>query len=112
MDINQIKELVTALENKFAQDVQVLDISEISSLGDYFVMATGKNDNQMDAMAGAAQEYLHGHGIQLKNTEGRGSTGWVLLDFGIVIVHIFNEESRGFYKLDSLWADAKMVELS
>lgn len=112
MDINSVKELVTALENKFAMDVQVLDISEISSLGDYFVMATGKNDNQMDAMAGAAQEYLHSKNIHLKNTEGRGNTGWVLLDFGIIIVHIFNEASREFYKLDSLWADAKPIAMS
>ena len=111
MDINIVKELVAALDDKFAMDTQVLDISEVSSLGDYFVMATGKNESQIDAMAGAAQEALHKHNIHLKNTEGRGNTGWVLLDFGIVIVHIFNEESRGFYKLDSLWADAKPVEL-
>ena len=111
MEITQVKELIEALENKFAQDVQVMDISEISSLGDYFILATGKNDSQIDAMAGAAQEYLHQQGIQLKNTEGRGNTGWVLLDFGIIIVHLFNEEQRGFYKLDSLWADAKLIEL-
>ena len=111
MDITVVKELVAALEDKFAQEVQVLEITEISSLGDYFVLATGKNESQIDAMAGAASECLHKNRLKLKNTEGRGSTGWVLLDFGAIIVHIFDEEARGFYKLDSLWADAKHIEI-
>ncbi|MCL1995383.1 MAG: ribosome silencing factor [Defluviitaleaceae bacterium] len=104
-----IKELQAVLEDKFATEVVVMDISKISILGDYFVIATGKNENQIQAMGEAAEEYLAKNGIPLKHKEGGYNTGWALLDFGVIIMHLFDEESRSFYNLERLWSDGEPV---
>ena len=104
-----IENLQTVLEDKFATDVVIMDIANISTLGDYFVMATGKNENQLQAMAEATEEYLNKNDTWLKHKEGGYNTGWVLLDFGNIIVHLFDQESRSFYNLERLWADAQRI---
>lgn len=110
MNSELIKILQKVLEDKFATEIVAVDISKISTLGDYFVIATGKNENQIQAMAQAAEECLHKNGIGLKHKEGGHNTGWALLDFGTIIIHLFDEEARSFYNLERLWADGEPVQ--
>lgn len=98
-----------ALDDKFGEDITVLDIHGISSIADYFIIAGGSNPNQIRAMAAEAQEKLQKINFKLHHTEGLGAANWVLLDYGSVIIHIFNKESRVFYSLERLWNDAVRV---
>ena len=108
-----LEELREALDNKFAKDIVILDISTLSVLGDYFVIATGENENQLRAMGEAVEACLHKNKINLKHKEGIQSnankSGWSLLDFGSIIVHLFDQEARDFYNLERIWADARAV---
>ncbi|MDR1703551.1 MAG: ribosome silencing factor [Clostridiales bacterium] len=98
-----------ALDEKFGQDIKLLDISGISVLGDYFLITTAGNQNQMRALCDAVELALHNHGIRLLHSEGVNTGGWALLDFGSVIVHIFDKESRGYYNLERIWSDAEEI---
>ena len=92
-----------ALENKKGEDVKILDIRELSDFADYFVLATGNNSNQIDAMEQAVGEALLKAGAEHRNTEGNRDSSWILMDYGDVIIHIFDKESRSFYDLERIW---------
>ena len=100
---------VEALENTKAEDIEILDISEISSLGDYFIVASGTNRSQIQAMADKVEEALHKEGFPKKDVEGYDSAYWILQDFEDIIVHIFDKENRVFYDLERIWRDGKKV---
>lgn len=106
----EIKEAVliskNALEDKKGYDVKILNISLISPLADYFVLATGNNKNQMQAMADEVSNKLTEAGVHGKITEGYEGGSWILMDYGDFIIHIFNSETRDFYNLDRIWRDA------
>ena len=112
-DISVSKKLaamaVDALEDRKGEDVKVLDISEISTLADYFIIASGSNINQVQAMADSVQEKLGREGHMTKNVEGYDSGNWILLDFGDIIVHVFDNENRLFYNLERIWRDGKQI---
>ncbi len=99
-----------ALEDKKAEDIRVLDLNNLSNITDYFVIASGNNVNQLRAMADAVEEKLFKAGYKLHHSEGYQGGIWVLLDFGNVIIHIFNKEQRDFYSLDRVWGDAKEIK--
>jgi len=99
-----------ALEDKFGEDIQILNIGKVSVLADYFIIATGKNHNQLQAMADEVEEKLYKEGLRLRHKEGRNDSGWTLLDFGEIIVHLFDQENRSFYNLERIWSDAEKVE--
>lgn len=101
-----------ALDDKLATDIRVLDISKISTLSDYFVIASGSNSNQLKAMADAVDEKLFKAGFVLKHTEGiqTHNRNWVLMDFGDIVVHLFHKDDREFYSLERIWGDA--IELT
>ena len=101
---------ITALEDKKAEDIRVIDISEISILADYFIIANGSNANQVQAMSDNVQEMRGRAGYELKQVEGYKSANWILLDFGDIIVHIFDKENRLFYNLERIWRDGKAVD--
>jgi ribosome-associated protein len=101
---------VDALEDRKGNDVRVIDISEISTLADYFIIAGGSNVNQVQAMADSVQEALGRAGHMTKNVEGYESGKWILLDFGDIIVHVFDNENRLFYDLERIWRDGKLIE--
>ena len=105
-----INEIKSTLEDKFAKEIVMLNISEVSTLGDYFIIATGKNPNQIQAISQAVAEYLLKNNIIIKHHEGGYDTGWVLLDYGNIIIHIFDEEARQFYNLERIWSDAKVIK--
>lgn len=104
------KDAVTALDEKFGKDIVVLDIGNISSIADYFVITEARNPNQVNAMVQGVEEALLKHGLSLRHIEGMQRADWVLMDFGDIIVHIFNEESRAFYDLERTWRDAQAVK--
>ena len=100
-----------ALEDKKGEDIKVIDISEISVLADYFIIANGTNANQVNALVDSVEEELSKVGYDVKQREGYGLGNWVLLDFGDIIVHVFDKENRLFYDLERIWGDGKVVLL-
>lgn len=99
-----------ALNGKKALELNVLKISELTVLTEYFVMATATSATHVRALADEVEEKLAEQGVKPDHIEGR-STGWIVIDFGSVIVHIFNREQRAFYDLDRMWADGEPVDL-
>jgi len=100
-----------ALDDKKGEDIKVIDISEISVLADYFIIANGNNDSQVRALVESVEEELSKEGFEVKQREGYGLGNWVLLDFGSIIVHVFDKENRLFYDLERIWRDGKSVDV-
>lgn len=98
-----------ALEEKKALDVRILDISRITVLADYFLIASGSNRNQVQAMVDEVEEELAKTGFRPKQIEGYQTANWVLLDYGDIIIHIFDEENRLFYDLERIWRDGSVI---
>ena len=101
-----------AMEDKKAEDIKIIDISKVSVIADYFIIASGNNRNQVQALADNVQEELGKKGVDCKQIEGYQSANWILLDYNDIIVHIFNAEDRLFYDLERIWRDGKSVEVS
>ena len=101
---------IQALEDKKAEDIKVIDISEVSVIADYFIIANGTNRSQIQAMSDNVEETLGRAGYPLKQIEGYQNANWVLLDFNDVIIHIFDKENRLFYDLERIWSDGKLIE--
>ena len=99
-----------ALEDKKGEDIKVLDLIGLSNIADYFIIASGNNVNQLRAMADSVEEKLFKEGYKLHHSEGYSGGAWILLDFGNIIVHLFNKEERNFYSLDRVWSDAIEVK--
>ena len=100
-----------ALANKKGDNIKIIDISEISPIADYFIIADGANQNQLQAMCDAVEEELYKAGCKLKQTEGNRNSTWILMDYGDVIVHVFSKEDRLFYDLERIWTDGKEVSV-
>ena len=113
IDKNNTKEMVKiaveAMRDKKAEDIKVIDISNISVIADYFIIASASNSNQLKAMADEVEQQLYKTGWKLKHSEGFQSKTWILLDFGDIVVHLFSKEEREFYNIERIWADAKVV---
>ena len=103
--------VIDALEEKKAEDITILDISEISVLADYFVIADGNNRNQVQAMADSVEEALGRAGYEPNHIEGYQTANWILMDYKDVIIHVFSKEDRGFYDLERIWRDGKPVTI-
>ena len=101
-----------ALEEKKANDIKVIDISGVSVLADYFIIASGSNPNQVKALADNVEETLGRAGYELRQSEGYGTASWILMDYNDIIVHIFSEEDRSFYDLERIWRDGKIIDAS
>ena len=100
-----------ALDERKGEDIKIIDISEISVLADYFIIANGTNENQVKAMVQNVEDKLAQNGFEAKQREGYGLGNWVLLDFGNIIVHVFDKENRLFYDLERIWRDGKTIEV-
>ena len=99
-----------AIEEKKGEDIKVINISEISSLADYFVITDGSNTSQIQAIADEVQERLEKAGTVPKHIEGYRNASWILLDYGDIVVHVFSKEDRKFYDLERIWADGRFLE--
>jgi len=100
------RRIVDLLSDRQAEDIVLLDIHEIASFADHFVIATALNPRHMDALIDAFDKDLARQGVKALRREGESDSGWVLVDFGSVIVHIFSPEDRAFYNLEGLWSRA------
>ena len=94
--LNMVKIAYDALDDKLAEDIKIIDIRSISVLADYFLIAHGNSDSQVNALVENVEEQLHKAGYPLKEREGQASGKWVLMDFGDVIIHVFDRENRLF----------------
>ncbi|MDO4650359.1 MAG: ribosome silencing factor [Eubacteriales bacterium] len=101
-----------ALDDKKGTDIKVIDIHEVSVIADYFVIASGSNQSQVQAMADNVEEQLGRAGFEPLQVEGSRNSTWILLDYGDVIVHVFDEENRLFYDLERIWRDGKEIEIA
>lgn len=104
-----LKLIYQALEDKKGEDIVMIDISQVSVLADYFVICSAGNDSQIQALVDNVDEKMHENGYQIRQQEGRNSGTWVLLDYGDVIVHIFERENRSFYNLERIWNDGRRI---
>ncbi|MCI1306246.1 MAG: ribosome silencing factor [Lachnospiraceae bacterium] len=103
--------VIRALEDKKASDIRLLDISGISTLADYFIIASGSNRSQLQAMCDNVDESMGRAGYEARQIEGFRTANWILLDYGDVVVHLFDRENREFYGLDRIWGDAVSLPL-
>ena len=101
-----------AISSKKGLDIQVIEISDISVIADYMVIATGNSSTHVKALADEVEYQLDKAGISVSHIEGHRSDTWILLDYVDVIVNVFSEEARQFYDLDRLWQDGKPVDLT
>ena len=100
-----------ALDSKLGRDISLLEITDVSTLADYFLIVNGNSDSQVNALVDNVEEELDKAGYSLVQREGNASGRWVLLDFGDIIVHVFDRENRQFYNLERIWKDGKVIEL-
>ena len=108
----QMAQLVCrALDEKKGRDIKVIDIHDVSVIADYFVIASGSNQNQVQAMVDNVEEQLGRAGFEPKQVEGVRNSSWILMDYGDVIVHVFDEENRLFYDLERVWRDGKTLDM-
>ena len=98
-----------ALDEKKGLNISIIDISNVSPIADYFIIATGSSNSQVRALVDNVEEKMHIAGYELKQREGGNNCPWVLLDYTDVIVHVFDKENRSFYNLEHIWHDGKEV---
>ncbi len=111
MDVMQAAKIAQeALDDKMGQDIQVLNLQGISNVADCFVIASGNNVNHLRAMADEVEQKLFQAGYKMHHSEGYSSGTWILLDFGNILIHLFNKEERAFYNLEHVWGDAKSAQ--
>jgi ribosome-associated protein len=111
LDSRELAKVVcTALSEKKAEDIRIIDISDISVVADYFIIAHGTNSNQIQAMVDAVDEKMEHSGFHARQIEGNKNSSWVLMDYNDIIVHIFSQEDRLFYDLERIWRDGKTLD--
>ena len=103
------REAVKAADAKQAKDIRVLDLRDVSSFADYFVICTGSNSRQIQAIADEVEARLKKKGENANSIEGYRNAEWVLMDYGDYLVHVFSEKARTYYDLERLWRDAKSI---
>ncbi len=108
---NIVKVAANALNNKKARQLKALKIDDLTTLGDFFVIATATSSTHVRSLADEVEEKLKEQGVEPHHIEGR-STGWIVLDYTSVIVHVFTPDQREFYNLDSMWSDATEIDLT
>lgn len=106
-----VKEAVRAIDSKKGESIDVIGITDLTIIADYFVIATGTSTTQVKAIAEEVEYKLEQQGVQPHHIEGR-NTPWVCLDYNSVVVHIFYKDQRDFYKLERLWKDGEKIDIA
>lgn len=109
--IDIVKTAVKALDSKKGVDIEVIEIKDLTILADYFVFCTGTSTTQVKALADEAEYQLGLAGVEPHHIEGK-ATGWILLDYGNVVIHVFLGSQREFYQLERLWQDGKKLDVT
>jgi len=107
-----VKKAVQILDSKKAEDIVVLDIQKLTSLGDYFVIASSNNTTLVQTLAEEVEEKLSEAGVEPRKVEGATSAMWILMDYNDVVIHIFYNQTREFYCLERLWGDAPKLDVA
>lgn len=111
MSLDIVKKIVKALDDKKGNDIQIIKIEELTIVADYFVICTANSNTHVRSLADEVEYQLEEAGIKADHVEGR-ATGWVLLEYHGVVVHIFLEEARNYYNLERLWEDASKIDVN
>ena len=106
------KKACSYLDEKKAVDIKIIDISKISIVADYFIIAGASNSRQVKALADNVEEKLGKEGVVPNHIEGYQSAKWILMDYNDVIIHVFNQEERLFYDLERIWTDGQVIEMA
>ena len=106
-----VKTAVAALQDKKGEDIRVIDISGVTVIADYFIIASGSNPNQVQALVDNVEEQMYKAGYDDPRVEGYNTASWVLLDYKDVIVHVFSQDDRLFYDLERIWRDGKEIDV-
>lgn len=106
-----INKIVTAMEDKKARDISIIDIHDITIIADYFLICSGTSTTHIKAIADEIQFKLNELGLEADHKEGYDTARWVLLDYADVVIHVFHQEDRGFYNLERLWSDGEMTNI-
>lgn len=109
--MDKLEIAVKALDSKKAEDIKVLEIGDLTIIADHFVIAQGTSSTHVRALADEVEFKLHEAGIEPRQIEGK-SSGWILLDYHELVVHVFTADQREYYNLEKLWADAKETDIS
>ncbi len=107
-----VKIAYNAIDDKKGMDISIIDISEISVLADYFIIAGGSNINQIKAIADNVVEQLGKADVHPKSIEGYNNANWILMDYKDIVVHVFNQDDRLFYDLERIWRDGKTININ
>ena len=110
-ELELAREIVKVLDNKKGMDIKLIEITEHSIVADYFVIVSGTSNTHVKALANEVEYELTQKGVELNHIEGR-ATGWILLDYSSVLVHVFTGETREYYNLERLWQDARTIDIS
>lgn len=106
----KVKIAVRALDAKRGEEIRVMKVSDLTILGDYFIIANGTSTTHTKTLAEEVEFQLSQKGIEPLHREGMPGSNWYILDYADVIVHVFCQDTRGFYRLEQLWADAETVD--
>jgi ribosome-associated protein len=108
--IDLARAIIDLIEEVKGEDIVLIDLREVTLIADYFVICTGTSDRQINALTERIRtDIKRNHGVLPLHVEGEGSTGWVLMDYGAVVVHLFLEDRRHYYDLEGLWRKAKIL---
>lgn len=103
------RDIVNSLEDRKGEDIVLLDIKEVASFTDYFVICTGTSDRMLDALANGAMDDIRKKIKRKAKKQGNARDGWVIVDYGDVVVHLFSPDQRDFYSIEELWEDGKVL---
>ena len=106
----QVKEIRRIMEDKKGENIRIIDISQVSTIADYFVIVSAENNNQSEAIAEEIERVLARQGVFVKSIEGGKNASWKLMDYGDSIVHIFLKEDRIFYDIERIWGDGRFID--
>ena len=99
------------LSQKKAQDILIIDISQKASFADYFVICSGTSERQINTLVDEVEDAFAKEGLPVKSVEGKQNSGWILMDFGDIIVNLFTKEMREQYNLEKIWGDCDIIEV-
>ena len=106
-----VKKAYEALNDKKGEDIKIIEIGKLSTVADYFIIANGSNAPHVESLVDNVEEELLKEKIHAERIEGVKSSGWILMDYNDVVVHVFSKEDRLFYDLERIWRDGKEVDI-
>lgn len=106
-----VKKAYNALSDKKGEDIKIIEIGKLSTVADYFIIANGSNAPHVESLVDNVEEELLKENIHAERIEGVKSSGWILMDYNDVVVHVFSKEDRLFYDLERIWRDGKEVNV-